>query len=159
MQEREGLCVQIRSWISPREISEQQTQLGESVNWNSSHREARRARWAIRARARQELFHVINIVIPSLGSFEHTKQHLRTNFQTRDVTLFCHMKKLDKQDWRYVGILLSHCSTLCATPTPPRTVRIRGLKHYGEKWSRIFDFEILRAPSGLLLPSAKKRIA
>ena len=52
--------------------------------------------------------------------------------------------------------------------TPPRTARISGLKSFksrnnyfwlkndDEKWSRIFYFEILRAPSELLLPSAKK---
>ena len=51
--------------------------------------------------------------------------------------------------------------------TPPRTTRISGLKsqvlkptflvqNNGEKWSRFFCFEIHRAPSELLLPSAKK---
>ena len=52
--------------------------------------------------------------------------------------------------------------------TPPRTHRISGLKNVrswnqnfwfkndGDKWSRIFYFEIHRAPSKLLLPSAKK---
>jgi hypothetical protein len=30
------------------------------------------------------------------------------------------------------------------------------LKNEGEKWSRFFYFEIERAPSELLLPSAKK---
>ena len=51
--------------------------------------------------------------------------------------------------------------------TPPRTHRISGLKSHvlkptflaindGEKWSRIFYFEILLARSELLLPSAKK---
>ena len=32
------------------------------------------------------------------------------------------------------------------------------LKNDGEKWSRIFYFEIHRAPSELLLPSAKKNL-
>ena len=51
--------------------------------------------------------------------------------------------------------------------TSLRTPRISGLKSQvmkptflskndGEKWSRIFYFEILLAPSKLLLPSAKK---
>ena len=51
--------------------------------------------------------------------------------------------------------------------TPARTHSISGLKsrvlkltfllkNDGEKWSRIFYFEIHRAPSELLLPSAKK---
>ena len=38
--------------------------------------------------------------------------------------------------------------------TPPKTPRISGLKS-NEKWYGIFYFEILLAPSELLLPSAK----
>jgi hypothetical protein len=34
-------------------------------------------------------------------------------------------------------------------------LKISTVKNDGEKWSRIFYFEILRAPSELLLPSAK----
>ena len=57
--------------------------------------------------------------------------------------------------------------TASTRPTPARTLSISGLKsrvlklqfwlkNDGEKWPRIFYFEIHRAPSELLLPSAKK---
>ena len=54
---------------------------------------------------------------------------------------------------------------LASVYTPPRTARISGLKSWndhfwlksgGEKWSRKNYFEIPRAPSELLLPSAEK---